>query len=55
MKIEAVDQSEIEMFEFAEDSEPDNLDEAGPSTSVNPAKSSKLLDNSSHVHSPSFS
>ena len=47
MKIEAAeDQSEIEAVEFAEESDPENMDEAGPSTSVarsnNPAASSKL-------------
>ena len=48
MKIEAAeDQSEIEAVEFAEESDPENMDETGPSTSVacsnNPGTSSKLL------------
>ena len=46
VKIEAVDQSEIETVEFAEEGEPEIMDEAGPSTSealsANPGTSSKL-------------
>ena len=42
-----MDQSEFEAFEFTDESDPENPDEAGPSTSValpnKPAASSKLL------------
>ena len=52
VKIEAVDQIEIEAIEAAEESDPENIDEAGPSTSIpiNTGTSGKLLQNSSHVH-----
>ena len=52
VKIEAVDQIEIETIEAAEESDPENIDEAGPSTSIqiNTGTSSKLLQNPSHVH-----
>ena len=47
MKIEALDESEFEAFEFTDESDQENPDEAGPSTSValpnNPSTSSKLL------------
>ena len=53
VKIEAVDESEIETVEFAEEGDPENMDEAGPSTSVllptNPGTSSKLLYNPLHL------